>query len=163
VLNLVASILIVFPVLVYAWAQRRARILQPGNLTGDAPSDVSSQPKWRARFRKTIRAVLIAVGIAVFLRAFVLQAFRIPVNSAAPEIPRGSWVLAWKLTRSGAPGDFIVFHEGDRYFLGKIIVVREKEIQVRHLGKDDHVVPRERVLGRVIFNSRPGLDSSPTP
>ncbi len=163
VINLVLSFLIAFPICVYAWAQRQVRILQAGNPPGDAGSIIGGQPKWRARFRKTIRVVLISVGIAVFLRAFVIQAFTIPVNSAAPEIPRGSWVLAWKLTRSGAPGDFVVFIDGDRYFLGKIIEVREKEIQVRHLGKDDYVVPRERVLGRVIFNSRPGLDSPPTP
>ena len=93
----------------------------------------------------------------------MLQAFIIPTGSAAPEIPRGSWVLAWKLTKNCEPGDFIVFSEGDRYFVGKVIAVREQEIQVRHLGKDDHVVPRERVWGRAIFNSRPGLDSSPTP
>jgi tRNA A-37 threonylcarbamoyl transferase component Bud32 len=162
-LNLAISALIVFPILTYAWAQRRVRIEQAETPAANPRANVGGQPAWRARFRKTIRVVLISVGIAVFLRAFVIQAFTIPVNSAAPEIPRGSWVLAWKLTRSGAPGDFIVFIEGERYYLGKIIEAREKEIQVRHLGKDDYVVPRERVLGRVIFNSRPGHDSPPTP
>jgi signal peptidase I len=151
---LVLSFLIGFPMVMSAWARRRA--LQQG--IDGRPSALKASPvappNWKYRIWKIARTVLIALGIALFLRAFVLQPFRIPVNAYAPEIPQGSWVLAWKLTRNYAPGDFIVYVEAQQHYLGKVIAVRETEIQVRRHGKDDHVVPQAQVIGRVIVNSR---------
>ena len=88
--------------------------------------------------------------------------FVIKGDSAAPEIPRGSWVLAWKLTKNYAVGDFIVYREGDMDFLGKVTVVGEDQLQVIRFGKDNYLVPTENVLGRVMFNTRPSTKETET-
>ena len=163
IFNLVLGVLIGSPLALAAWAHRRAAQLEAQAPAEDAPPRVAATAAWRARFRKWFRRALIALGVALLLRAFLLQAFTIPNGSASPEIPKGSWVLAWKLTKYCAPGDFIVYDENGQYYLGKVIVVRESEIQVRRFGKDDYVVPRERVAGRVIFNTRPSLEPAPAP
>jgi hypothetical protein len=148
--NLVLLSLICWLLFITKWAQRRA-----GSLGRSENQDLPQRAKRKFRPRKLLYSLGVALGIALFLRAFVIQAFTIPNNSAAPEIPKGSWVLAWKLRNNYAPGDFIVYTLAEHYFLGKVIAVRETEIQVRRFGKDDWIVPRAEVQGRVIFNTRP--------
>lgn len=50
-----------------------------------------------------------AVAVALLLRTFVLAPFWSVTDAAGPEIPKGSLVLVWKLTRSFALGDIIAY------------------------------------------------------
>ncbi len=150
VFNLLLLSLICWPLFITKWARK-----QVGDLGSATSQGLVHRAKAKFRPRKLLYTLGLALGIALFLRAFVIQAFTMPNNSAAPEIPKGSLVLAWKLGNNYAPGDFIVYTLAEHYFIGKVITVRETEIQVRRFGKDDWSVPREEVWGRVIFNTRP--------
>jgi azurin len=165
--NLILCALIVFPILMTQWARRKVAQLS----SQSDPNFIQvAQHKRKKRWRKLVRSVLIAIPIALFLRTFVVQPFVIRGDSAAPEIPRGSWILAWKLTKNYAVGDFIVYLEGDTVFLGKVTVVGEAQLHVIRFGHDNYVIPREKVLGWAMFNTRPSTsmkepatDSAPQP
>jgi signal peptidase I len=59
-----------------------------------APADLDS-PK-RSRLRENAEAILIAIVIALFIRTFVVQAFKIPSGSMKPTLQIGDHILVNK-------------------------------------------------------------------
>lgn len=57
-------------------------------IDGDSPK--------RSRFRENVEAILIAVIIALFIRTFVVQAFKIPSGSMKPTLQVGDHILVNK-------------------------------------------------------------------
>jgi uncharacterized protein (TIGR03435 family) len=128
----------------------------------------SGQPagsKFQRWFKKNLLIKLpVAFVIAMVIRAFFLQPFRADTDAAAPEIPRGSRFLVWKLTHTFKPGDLIAYRENgwismDRVVsAGRIILGDPKQgdssendvVLASRNGRADFAVPRHAILGKVI-------------
>jgi hypothetical protein len=137
-----------------SWIALCALLLGGGWLlrSADRPTSAPSAP--RAWLRRAVQSVATAVVVALALRAFVLQVFVAKGDSAAPELPAGSWVVVWKLPARLGPGDFVVYEHAGRSWLGRVEAVRDTELQVRRFGRDDHVVSRGAVTGKVVAQTR---------
>ncbi len=109
----------------------------------------------KSKFRENLEAVLIAILLALFIRAFIVQAFKIPSGSMKPTLQIGDHILVNKFTYGvrlpfsditvipgGKPerGDIIVFEypvEPDKDFIkrvvgvpGDIVEIRDKKVYV---------------------------------
>lgn len=65
-----------------------------GNKTIDSASGV--RKKQKSVFREYVEAILIALLLALFIRAFILQAFKIPSGSMEPTLLIGDHILVSK-------------------------------------------------------------------
>ncbi len=115
-------------------------------------------------------AILIAVAVAFVLRAFVVQAFRIPSGSMKRTLLVGDYVVVEKVSyhfRPPARGDVVVFkypHQDNEMTVGKWfretydLVVHRRRVPRRDYVKRVVGVPGDVVLGkgeRVYVNGRP--------
>lgn len=117
-------------------------------------------------WRKGILNIVFGVAIALPLRASVIQTFVLRGNSAAPELPAGSWVLVWRLSHSYAVGDMVVYKQGTLAFAGRLVKLDDAYIVVQRNGTGDHTVPRDLVIGKVIAQTRaaaPPAAATPLP
>ena len=112
-------------------------------------------------WRKAILTTVTAMVIALPLRASVIQTFVLRGNSAAPELPAGSWVLVWKLSQSFAVGDMVVYKEGDLAFAGRLVKLGKEYLVVQRNGTGDLTVSRDLVIGKVIAQTRAAAHSEP--
>ena len=96
------------------------------------------------------RALVPALAVALLVRTFICQPFIVGSDSAAPEIPAGSHILVWKLSDSFAPGDVIAYALEGKTYVGRVWGVSATSLTINRNGEPDAVVPRLRVIGRVI-------------
>jgi len=114
-------------------------------------------PARRSRFRENAEAIFIAVLIALFIRTFVVQAFKIPSGSMKPTLLIGDHILVNKfsygvkipylntvLVPVGSParGDIVVFKyplDPRKDFIkrviglpGDVVEIRDKQVFVNH-------------------------------
>jgi len=103
------------------------------------------------RFHQLLRLQLpVAFVVALVIHDFFLQPFKAATDAAAPEIPRGSCFLVWKLARTFVPGDLIAYHEATWVSMGRVTHVDGESISVNRNGRTDIAVPRQAILGKVI-------------
>ena len=107
---------------------------------------VPRQPWWQ----RALHSIVIALLIVVPLRAWVVQAYVIPVNSMEPELPKGSRVLVWKLTRHFAPGDIIVHRHGDQVWVSRIMRVEGDTFILQRNQWPEEKLPNKNVIGKVV-------------
>jgi len=113
-----------------------------------------STPK-SSRWRENLEAILVAVLIALFIRTFVVQAFKIPSGSMKQTLQVGDHILVNKFTygikipywqttiipfKNPRKGDIIVFKypkDPDKAFIkrvvgvaGDVIKIREKKLYI---------------------------------
>jgi signal peptidase I len=118
-------------------------------------NDGSSQK--RGRWRENIEAILVAVVIALFIRTFVVQAFKIPSGSMKQTLQIGDHILVNKFIygikipylhktlvpiKNPQKGDIIVFkfpEDPEKDFIkrvigvaGDVIECRDKKLYVNH-------------------------------
>ncbi|MEQ1860607.1 MAG: protein kinase [Chthoniobacteraceae bacterium] len=103
--------------------------------------------KW---WHKALVNVLLAIIIVIPLQAWVLQAFVIPVNSMEPELPAGSRVLVWKLTRRFTPGDIVAHKHGDRVWVSRVVREEKEQLVVQRNQWPEEKRPRADVIGKVV-------------
>ena len=113
-------------------------------LTLDSPRE--SRP-WS---RKLGILVVLAIVLAVVVRAFLCEAYIVPGDCAGPEVPRGSRVLAWKLTSTYVPRDLVVYRFDGQTNLGRVVRNDGSDLIVNRNGEPDAKVAREAVIGKVI-------------
>jgi len=103
------------------------------------------------RWLKTNLLVMLPVAfvIAMIIRIFFLQPFRVETDAAAPEIPRGSHFLVWKLAHHFAPGDIIAYHKGGFVNVGRVASDAGTVIVNRN-GEADEPLPRNAIIGKVV-------------
>jgi serine/threonine protein kinase/photosystem II stability/assembly factor-like uncharacterized protein len=92
----------------------------------------------------------MAIVIALVIRAFFLQPFRAETDAAAPEIPRGSHFLVWKLAHRFTSGDLIAYRHEGWVSVGRVVSNEPGVISVNRNGMADVVVPPHDILGKVI-------------
>jgi signal peptidase I len=100
--------------------------------------------------RENIEAILIAVVLALFIRTFVVQAFKIPSGSMLETIQLGDHILVNKFIygikipfadktlipiKDPKHGDIIVFtppHEPDKDYIKRVVGVAGDKIEIRN-------------------------------
>lgn len=108
--------------------------------------------RWRRKgtvTREYVEALLVAVGIALFIRTFLLQAFRIPSASMQGTLLIGDFLLADKITygpkvpftgwkvpglRDPVVGDVLIFEyplDPDRDFIKRCVAVAGQTVEIR--------------------------------
>jgi len=110
-------------------------------IDGDSPK--------RSRFRENAEAILIAVVIALFIRTFVVQAFKIPSGSMKPTLQVGDHILVNKFiygikipylssvilpVRDPQRGDIVVFKfpvDPRKDFIKRVIAVPGDVVEIR--------------------------------
>jgi len=139
--------------------ERRARDLKTEKAS---PSQIDSSQ--RSRFRENAEAIFIAIVIALFIRTFVVQAFKIPSGSMKPTLQIGDHILVNKfsygvkipylntvLLPMGDPqrGDIVVFKfplDPKKDFIkrvigipGDVVEIRDKTVYVNRKRLDHDV------------------------
>lgn len=104
--------------------------------------------------RKLPLALAAALLLIVTVRVAVAQEFYVPGDSVAPAIPRGSRVFVYKLARSFAPDDVIVFRHQNYYEVGIVQRQQGDTVLVAKHGQPDLWVPLTQIVGRVFLNTR---------
>jgi len=90
-----------------------------------------------------------AILILLILRTFILQPFRIPTDAAAPELPRGSQFMVWKLARNFAPGDLVAYHNANWDSVGRVTSRANDGLMVNRNGQGDVNIPYRDIIGKV--------------
>ena len=138
-----------------------------------------SKDKNKSVARDWAEALIVAFLIAMVIRAFILQAYRIPSSSMEDTLLKGDHILATKFTygltmplttkkiwgadKIPSRGDIIIFtfpvnHEMDFVkrvigLPGDVIEVRDKKVYVN--GKP-HEIPQEKYTDPFTLNQGPG-------
>ena len=99
---------------------------------------------------KTGISIAVALVVALIVKTFFCEAFVAITDSAAPELPRGSRVIAWKLANAFVPGDLIVYKLDGKANLGRVVADEGTNLLVNRNGKADAAVARDTVVGKVI-------------
>jgi signal peptidase I len=120
-------------------------------MTGKGTTDASEQPKksGQAVFQEYAEALVIAVILAIIIRAFFVQAFKIPSSSMEPTLLVGDHILVnkfiygvripftdkrWPQFKSPQRGDVIVFvypEDRSKDYIKRIVAVPGDTIEVR--------------------------------
>ncbi len=111
---------------------------------------VKRQKKHKSQLREWTEAIILAFIIAMFIRTFVVQAFKIPSSSMVPTLQVGDHILVWKfmyglriplvdkklLAQCPERGDIIVFiypRDRSKDFIKRVIGLPGEKIQI--MGK----------------------------
>jgi signal peptidase I len=130
-----------------------------GNKAIGRTSDSGVQKKQKSVFREYVEAILIALMLALFIRTFILQAFKIPSGSMEPTLLIGDHILVSKFayglhipneipfvnvklfsdivlfSETPERGDIIVFKypkDESRDFIKRVIGLPGDKLQVKH-------------------------------
>jgi len=107
-------------------------------------------PPNKSKLRENIEAIIIAIILALFIRTFIIQAFKIPSGSMIPTLQIGDHILVNKFIygvkipffnktiipyKNPKTGDIIVFQypvEPDKDFIKRVIGVPGDLVQVKN-------------------------------
>jgi len=127
------------------------------------PPTVAPQTGCVPRFTRRGRMLLlrdlpVAIVVAVILRTFVIQNYRAATDAVSPEIPRGSWMLVYKLARTFQTGDIVAYRHAGKVFAGRVAEAgpRDGTLRVQRKEKSPASIPAVDIIGKVIFNTRAG-------
>ena len=121
------------------------------NAKADVKTAVSKKETTpKSKLRENVEAILIAIVLALFIRTFVVQAFKIPSGSMEPTLQIGDHILVNKfiygvkipyLRKTIIPvsepdrGDIIVFRypeDPDKDFIKRVIAVPGDTVEIRN-------------------------------
>jgi signal peptidase I len=150
---------------------------EPGTLRTDKTASGDLESSRSSRFRENAEAIFIAIIIALFIRTFVVQAFKIPSGSMKPTLQIGDHILVNKFVygvkipflntvllpvKKPQRGDIVVFKyplDPKKDFIkrviglpGDIVEIREKTIYIngQPLNHDVGVFSDPRTIGGTI-------------
>jgi signal peptidase I len=119
-------------------------------LKSENKSEHDSDTEKRGRWRENIEAILVAIVIALFIRTFVVQAFKIPSGSMKQTLQIGDHILVNKFIygvkipywrkivipgKDPQPGDIIVFkppHDPEKDFIKRVIGIGGDVVECRN-------------------------------
>lgn len=149
----------------------------------------SSEIRTKSKLRENVEAIVIAILLALFIRTFVVQAFKIPSGSMKPTLQIGDHILVNKFiygvrlpfvgtlifpVSDPKHGDIIVFRypeDPDKDFIKRVIAVPGDTVEIRNkkvyvnqqpISADVGVFTDSRILGGEI-NPRDNLKALTVP
>ena len=122
--------------------------LDVAELTTTDRAKISLRRRTRPIWRDYLEVAVVALVLAFILRAYVVQAFRIPTGSMENTLLPGDFVLVNKFIfhfKDPEAGDVIVFHyplNPDRVFIKRCVAVGGQTVEIRNkiLRVDGRVV-----------------------
>jgi signal peptidase I len=138
-----------------------------------------SQAYDKSPVREYFESIVIAVILALFVRTFVVQAFKIPSGSMEDNLLIGDHLLVNKFIFGGAPtaleravlpvrdirrGDVIVFKfpkEPDRDFIKRVIALPGETVELRHKAVYINGQPIDETPFHLKFTSPEAADGRP--
>jgi signal peptidase I len=111
------------------------------------PKNLRPAGSW---LHKAFFSLVVLIVILLIVRAYFCEAFIVPGDCAGPEVPRGSRVLAWKLTKKFVPHDLVVYRFDGQTNLGRVVRNDGADLIVNRNGEPDAKVARDDVIGKVI-------------
>ena len=111
------------------------------------PGGTTEKPR---RWRKGAIQLLLGVAFALAVKARVLGSYRVSGDALSPEIPGGSYVLAWKPAATFRPSDLIVYRQDGRVLGGRVERSDTASLVVNRNGMPGERIARERVCGRIV-------------
>lgn len=112
-----------------------------------------NRTKLLARTRKLAVCVLIAVVIGLPVRACIAMPVHILSDAVAPELPRGSWALVYRLGSELKRGDIVAYRADSKTFVARYQSATADALRVSRRGEGLEV-PRERLVGKVVLATR---------
>ncbi|HEU6449271.1 MAG TPA: protein kinase [Verrucomicrobiae bacterium] len=98
-----------------------------------------------------VKRLSLALASLLIFGIFFVQPFKIETDAAAPEVPRGSHFLVWKLTRHFVPGDLVAYRKEYFISMGRVIGLNENGfLLVNRNGEANYAVPPHDIVGKVI-------------
>lgn len=122
--------------------------LNPDSTTS-AATDKKKEPAKKGALRENVEAILIAIVLALFIRTFVVQAFKIPSGSMKETLQIGDHILVNKFIygvkvpftgvtaipfKDPGRGDIVVFkfpEEPDKDFIKRVVAVAGDRVEIR--------------------------------
>jgi hypothetical protein len=125
----------------------------------------SAIAKAKGRFRTYLKkqrrrlpiTLAVTVIVVVLLELTLVRVFRAATDAVAPDIPRGSRMLVYKLASTFRPGDVVAFRSAEGLTkLGIVQSVNDKDssLTVMRNKEPEEIVERGKVIGRVVANTR---------
>ena len=128
----------------------------------------------KSAFRECVESLVIAVLLALFVRAFFVQAFKIPTGSMRPTLIEGDRILVDKITygipipftpqrlpriRPPQRGDLVVFRSLDdpqRDFIKRLVAVGGDTVEIRdtRLWVNGHPTTEPAVFRQITYYNR---------
>jgi len=143
--------------------QSAGKGIQDSNLKSNDSSEKALGTKIKSGLRENIEAIAVAVVLALFIRTFVVQAFKIPSGSMKPTLLIGDHILVnkfiygikipfWGQTiisvKKPGRGDIVVFkfpEDPSKDFIkrvigiaGDVVEIRNKQLYVNHVRMEPH-------------------------
>lgn len=134
------------------------------NATTENPTTKKLTPKKKNAWRENIEAIVIAIVIAMFIRTFIVQAFKIPSGSMLETLQIGDQILVNKFiygvkipftngktlipVKDPVRGDIVVFkypEDPSKDFIKRVVAVGGDTLEIRdkHLYVNDKLVVKE--------------------
>ena len=104
----------------------------------------------KRRGLRTAGSIVFAVLAGLAIRQWVVSAYTIRNDALTPELPAGSYVLAWKVACSSIPGDLIVYRQDGHIMGGRVSGNKGDEVLVNRNGMAEVAVPRGMICGRIV-------------
>jgi signal peptidase I len=113
-------------------------------------SEGAAPPRKKGKLRENVEAILVAIVLALFIRTFVVQAFKIPSGSMKQTLQIGDHILVNKFIygvklpfvdkviiplKDPKRGDIVVFkfpEDPDKDFIKRVVGVAGDEIKIRN-------------------------------
>ena len=120
------------------------------SLKSETSTEIESEYSKKGALRENIEAILVAIVIALFIRTFVVQAFKIPSGSMKQTLQIGDHILVNKFIygvripylrksiialKKPQRGDIIVFKypvDPQKDFIKRVIGIPGDEIEIRN-------------------------------
>jgi signal peptidase I len=115
----------------------------------ETQSEEAKEKGSRSKFQEYAEAIVVAIVLAIIIRAFFVQAFKIPSSSMEPTLLIGDYLLVnkfiygvrlpftdkrWPMFRSPERGDVIVFvfpEDRSKDFIKRVVAIPGDTIEVR--------------------------------
>ncbi len=118
--------------------------------------------RWRSAL---FRDLPVGLVIAFVLSTFVIGNYRAETDAVSPEIPRGSYMLVYKLARTFGPGDIIAYRRDGKVIVGRVVEAgpRDGAVRVQRRQTSPESVAAANIIGKVVFNTRAGTSPDRQP